>query len=153
MRIYLDNCCFNRPYDDQGSLRIYLETQAKIHVQNMIKNGEVQLVTSYILRYENSQSPFLLKRAAIEKFLDNYSSLHIGAEYADEIIHKAKPIMTIGVKEKDALHVACALTAECEYFLTTDDRLIKKYCSDKILLVNPVDFIKLEENYNDLRNY
>ena len=26
MRIYLDNCCFNRPYDDQSQLRILLET-------------------------------------------------------------------------------------------------------------------------------
>ena len=28
-RLYLDNCCFNRPYDDQSSLPVYLETQAK----------------------------------------------------------------------------------------------------------------------------
>ena len=28
LRIYLDNCCFNRPYDDQSQLRISLETQA-----------------------------------------------------------------------------------------------------------------------------
>ena len=29
LRIYLDNCCFNRPYDDQSQLRISLETQAR----------------------------------------------------------------------------------------------------------------------------
>ena len=33
-RIYLDNCCFNRPYDDQTQLNIYLETQAKLHVKS-----------------------------------------------------------------------------------------------------------------------
>ena len=26
MKIYLDNCCYNRPYDDQSQLRISLET-------------------------------------------------------------------------------------------------------------------------------
>ena len=36
MRIYLDNCCFNRPYDDQSQLRISLETQAKLYIQGMI---------------------------------------------------------------------------------------------------------------------
>lgn len=29
MRIYLDNCCYNRPYDDQSHILIYLETQRK----------------------------------------------------------------------------------------------------------------------------
>ena len=29
MRIYLDNCCYNRPYDDQSKIRIRLETKMK----------------------------------------------------------------------------------------------------------------------------
>ena len=29
MRVYLDNCCYNRPYDEQVQLRIRLETEAK----------------------------------------------------------------------------------------------------------------------------
>ncbi|MFO7884916.1 MAG: hypothetical protein R6U68_08850 [Desulfobacteraceae bacterium] len=33
MKIYLDNCCFNRPFDDQTSLRIRLETEAKLDIQ------------------------------------------------------------------------------------------------------------------------
>ncbi len=41
MRVYLDNCCYNRPYDDQSQLRISLETQAKIQIQGMIRNGEL----------------------------------------------------------------------------------------------------------------
>ena len=30
MRIYLDMCCFNRPYDDQSQARIRIETEAKV---------------------------------------------------------------------------------------------------------------------------
>ena len=26
LRIYLDNCCYNRPYDDQSKIRLSLET-------------------------------------------------------------------------------------------------------------------------------
>jgi len=29
MRVYLDNCCYYRPFDDQKQIAIYLETQAK----------------------------------------------------------------------------------------------------------------------------
>jgi len=27
MNIYLDNCCFNRPFDDQSNQRIHLESE------------------------------------------------------------------------------------------------------------------------------
>lgn len=37
MKVYLDNCCYNRPYDDQTQIRISLETQAKLYIQDLIK--------------------------------------------------------------------------------------------------------------------
>lgn len=29
MRVYLDNCCFNRPFDDQRQVRVRLGAEAK----------------------------------------------------------------------------------------------------------------------------
>ena len=49
--------------------------------------------------------------------------------------------MKTGVKEKDAAHIACALLAGCEYFITTDDRLLK-YENDRIGIVTPVEFLR-----------
>lgn len=43
MRIYLDNCCFNRPFDDQSQLRIRLETEAKLVVQDLIRSRRLEL--------------------------------------------------------------------------------------------------------------
>ena len=57
MRVYLDNCCYNRPYDDQSQLRISLETQAKLQIQSMICNRDIELASSYVLLYENSKNP------------------------------------------------------------------------------------------------
>ncbi len=57
MKIYLDNCCYNRPYDDQQQLRVYLETQAKLHIQQCIIQKKIKLVCSFISRYENSENP------------------------------------------------------------------------------------------------
>lgn len=48
------------------------------------------------------------------------------------------------IKEKDAYHVACAIKAECNYFVTTDDRLLK-FQSEKIKLVTPGEFIRRME--------
>ena len=53
-RLYLDNCCFNRPYDNQEQLKIYLETQAKLAIQEQIITGKYELIWSYILEYENA---------------------------------------------------------------------------------------------------
>lgn len=36
MRVYLDNCCYNRPYDDQSQLKISMETQAKLNIQHCL---------------------------------------------------------------------------------------------------------------------
>lgn len=149
MKIYLDNCCFNRPYDDQTQIRISLETQAKLYVQDLIKQKKLGLVTSYILWYENSQNPYETKRIAINRFMQQNSIEYIDVEKADEIKFRAEEIMKTGVKMKDAYHVACAIYSSCDCFLTTDDRLLK-YHTNEIQMLNPVDFIRrLEGIFND----
>ena len=55
-RVYLDNCCLNRPYDDQSHLKIEIETKAKLRIQEMIVLGRLEMATSYILEYENSDT-------------------------------------------------------------------------------------------------
>ncbi|CAB1073200.1 hypothetical protein D1AOALGA4SA_1791 [Olavius algarvensis Delta 1 endosymbiont] len=65
MKIYLDNCCLNRPFDDQSSMRVKLEAEAKLFIQEKIITGNLQLVWSHILEYENMQNPFVERRNAI----------------------------------------------------------------------------------------
>ena len=68
MKIYLDNCCFNRPYDDQSQMRIHLETQAKLHIQDLIKSRQIELVTSYMLEYENGKNKLGKRKQVIANF-------------------------------------------------------------------------------------
>lgn len=37
LKIYLDMCCYNRPYDDQSQLKVVMETQSKLYIQSLIK--------------------------------------------------------------------------------------------------------------------
>ena len=90
IRLYLDNCSFNRPYDDLSLLKNYLEAEAKTYIQK-------------------------------------------------EIIQK-------NIKPKDSLHLACAIEAECNYFITTDDRILNKSV-EKIVIIDPIDFVKMAEVY------
>ena len=52
MRIYLDNCCFNRPFDDQGQAKVKLEAEAKMTIQSRVLNGELELAWSSVLDVE-----------------------------------------------------------------------------------------------------
>jgi hypothetical protein len=58
MLVYLDICCFNRPYDDQNQPLIRLETEAKLLIQSEIINNNLRLIWSFILEYENNDNPF-----------------------------------------------------------------------------------------------
>lgn len=146
MRIYLDMCCYNRPYDDQSQLKISLETQSKLHIQTMIKNHQLKLITSYMLRYECSNNPFEMRRNTIFDFITRNTYAYVGDEHKAEIEEKAAEIMKSGIKFKDACHVASALYAKCEYFISTDMRLLK-YKDKNIKMVTPIEFvIEMEES-------
>ena len=49
MRVYLDNCCYNRPFDEQVQLRVRLETEAKMEIQSQMRLGVVEYVWSEML--------------------------------------------------------------------------------------------------------
>lgn len=146
MNLYLDNCCFNRPFDDQTQLRIRLETEAKLYIQARILEGKYKLAWSYILDFENAQNPFELRKEIIRKWRE---IAYIDIEANDKVINLAEKIAVMGIKPKDALHIACAVVADCEYFITTDSKILNKGIKD-IKLTDSNGFIKLEEdNYND----
>ena len=139
LKIYLDNCCYNRPFDKQNQDLIRLETEAKLIIQNRVKLGLYSLVWSYILQSENDENPSDDKHEAIQAWQ------YIVTEYcpaSDEILLKAKKFMTLGLKHKDAIHLACAIKHKCDYLLTTDKKFLNKNKQvTEIEIVNPVAFI------------
>ena len=145
MRVYLDMCYYNRPYDDQSQIKVSLETQAKLHIQDQIQKKQLELVASYMLRYECGQNPYEMRRRAIMQFVDTHTAAYVGLERKGEIESMAAEIMNTGVKFKDACHVASAIYAGCKYFISTDKRLLK-YQTDRIRLVTPIEFIAETED-------
>lgn len=39
MKVYLDNCCYNRPFDDQTQERIHLESEAILMILQHAQSG------------------------------------------------------------------------------------------------------------------
>ena len=141
LKIYLDNCCYNRPYDDLSQIAVSLEANAKLHIQYLIKYGVIDLVYSYMSLYEIEQNPYEFKKAHILEFLENATE-YVSQEYSEKILEKSEIIMESGIKFADAAHLASAIFSKCDYFITTDKRLLK-YKTSEINLVNPIEFVKM----------
>ena len=132
MRIYLDNCCFNRPFDDQSQLRIRLESEAKLYIQENICLNKLELVWSYVIDFENAMNPFDERAEYIGTWKER---AFLDIEESDDILNLAMEFSGFGLKSKDALHVAAAIEGRCGYFLTTDDDILKKMKSYKKIKV------------------
>jgi hypothetical protein len=146
MRVYLDNCCFNRPYDDQGQLRIELETKATLFVQQKIMNGTIDFIISSMSKYENSKNPYDERKAAIGGFF-KYATDEITS--SPEVRADANEFVGKGLKTKDATHLAFAIASGADFFLTTDDKVLK-FNESRIKIMNPTQFINiLEDEEND----
>jgi len=137
LRIYLDACSYNRPFDDQSQIKVRLETEAKLYIQSGIHERKYSLVWSYILDMENNENPYEEKRNAIAPWKD---IADIYCPSSDEIVSAGREIMRHGIKPKDALHIACAIKCGCDYFITTDKALLSKNIAN-IQIANPIDFL------------
>jgi predicted nucleic acid-binding protein len=117
-----------------------LETEAKLFIQDCIKQNELELAWSFILDFENSANPFDEQRDSIWEWKTIAKAI-ILAE--DEIKILAKRFeKEKAIKPKDALHLSCAIFIMCDYFLTTDKDLVKKAKSiPEISVLNPIDFV------------
>ena len=147
MVIYLDLCCFNRPFDNQTSMSIYLETEAKLYIQDLVKEGKLQLIWSYILDFENSANPDSDTSFSIKKW-DKLSSKHIVENF--NVLSKANEFYKIGIGVKDSLHIACAVDANAQSFITVDNGILKrKNLIKTIEICSPVDFIHYWEENNE----
>ncbi|NQT72350.1 MAG: PIN domain-containing protein [Chloroflexi bacterium] len=139
MKIYLDTSLYNRPFDEQTQPRIWLETMALTMIFQMIESEQVDLVTSSVVDFENNKNPFperkewvngCLKLSKQKVVLDTSireRALELGGQ------QRIKPI--------DALHLACGESGQADFFLTCDDRVVKRYRGKKMVVLNPVQFM------------
>lgn len=114
-------------------------------MQEKIRQGLYDLVCSYMLDYENSKNQDVMKRNSIKSYQDKFCKYYVPFERAECLQDKITEIMSDGITYKDAVHVACAVYAECDYFLTTDIRLQRRYRGTEIKIVNPLEFIRIVE--------
>jgi predicted nucleic acid-binding protein len=144
VKLYLDNCCFNRPFDDQSNMRNRLEADAKIYIQSRIRIGDHELIWSYILEYENSVNPHEDRRANT-LIWKGFATEHCNE--TNSVKSRAANLKALGIRTKDALHISCAIESKADYLITTDDRLLNKNVAG-IKIINPIDFLRKKVSHD-----
>ncbi len=144
MLLYLDSCCFNRPFDDLSQIRVRLEAEAVEWILEESRASRFTIVTSGYLSLELSRNPDPVKRADTLA-MSGYSGLHVTV--SESVACRAVKIENIGITGFDALHVAAAEAVRCDYLVTTDDGLLKKSKRHSsqlmVIILNPIDIVSL----------
>jgi predicted nucleic acid-binding protein len=117
----MDNCCLNRPFDDQSNLRVHLEGEAIKTIIALIEQRWL-LVSSQILEFEISKNGDVSR----EKELNLINALaHTVIKIDTNIAKRANEFERRGLQAFDALHLACA-EGNADIFLTVDDKFLNK---------------------------
>ena len=145
--VYLDLCALKRPFDDARHERIRREAEAVARIFEEAENGRIQLVVSPAHRFENDRNPREDRRLATDLWLQKAArSIDVTAD-VDE---RARLLNGLGFGALDALHLAFAENAQARWFVTTDDRLIRKALEQRdhmqIEVVRPDQFLVDREN-------
>jgi predicted nucleic acid-binding protein len=137
---------YNRCFDDQSQLRIRLETGAIEGIFELAEGGVLELVWSFMLDYENSLNPQEERKEWAE--LLSHLCIHTIVPSPGILALARALIKSVKIKPRDALHVACAETGRCDYFVTCDDNLVRtvrmrrRAPKLRVIAINPVEFIR-----------
>lgn len=143
MKIYFDNCCLNRPFDDQTQIRIRLEAEAVLLVLIECAKGNWEWIGSEILDLEISKIPDPERKRRIEILASHTNHLVVVGEIET---NRAQELETWSFSAFDALHLACAESYGADILLTVDDKFLKKsagYSQQlRIRVENPLAWLK-----------
>ena len=146
MRIYLNTSVYGRPFDDQSQERVRREAEAFVEILAAMVAGRLICLNSDILQLEVQRNPSTSGRERIEDFLTHCAEV---VSQTDEVFHVAQELQRLTLRVHDALHLACAAVGRADYFLTCDDRVVRRAgeiqvmlagCGIAITVLNPIAF-------------
>lgn len=152
MKIYLDNCCYNRLFDDRSHIKNYLEREAILIIMQKAFDNELQIVGSDVLKIEMSKVRNKDKRNDVEGLYHVLVIDSVSATY--EVGQRAAQIREASnIRSFDSLHLACAEIG-ADVLLTTDMKFLKysQRISTKIAVKNPIEFVMEVFGYDESDN-
>ena len=117
-----------------------METEAVFAILASVQHGTVTLLTSEALEFEISRTPDEQRRSEATAILTLASERLTLSDATEQL---AESFAQAGLSAIDALHVALAATAGANYFVTADDKLLRRAKSLSNLSVTPISLLGL----------
>ena len=117
-----------------------METEAVFAILASVQHGTVTLLTSEALEFEISRTPDEQRRSEATAILTLASERLTLSDATEQL---AESFAQAGLSAIDALHVALAEAAGANYFVTADDKLLRRAKSLQNLSVTPISLLGL----------
>ena len=142
--IYLDVCTLCRPFDDQGMMRIRIETDAYFLILQAILQSKFSLVVSPAHLEEVNEIADIQERHEILAIMDK-----LGTPTSTDLVlvrARAEHLHSRKFGVADAAHVAFAEMVS-DVFISCDDRLLRKCKREpvSVSVMNPIEFVTAED--------
>jgi predicted nucleic acid-binding protein len=142
MKLYLDSCCYNRPYDDQTQEKIHMEGEAILTIINRCKQNNDEIIGSRVLDLEISQISDIEKMEKVKFFYEQTITKKV--DYNENILKRAQELSEqTNIRTFDRFHLSFAENADVNILLTTDTKF-EKFCSKLYLdikVMNPLNYL------------
>jgi hypothetical protein len=143
MKLYLDLCCFGRLFDDQAQPRVKLEAEAVLLILRKVQDGQHDLLSSEVMDMENDANPDIDEQSEIRNLLRlSKRRIVIG----NHELSRAQDLVVMGFGNYDVFHIVSAESGGADYFLSTDDNLLKLGLKNKsklaVEVVNPLEWLR-----------
>lgn len=145
--LYLDCCCYNRPYDDMSQLRINYEAEVVLAILELAYAKKIKVCGSEILLLEIMKMKDAVKRARVRLL---YTIAEGSIRLTGVVEKTAEDIRSkSNIKLFDSLHLATAVQAGIGYFITTDDKFLKQAArlNLEIQIMSPGEWFEKEGKY------
>lgn len=141
LKVYLDNCCYNRLLDDRSYSMIYYERNSVMLIIELVEKSEIQLIGSEMLIREINDTADVYKRSVLQMV---YSLCDTEIRVDEKILSRAEEIRhTTNIKFKDSIHLACAEASKADVLLTTDKKFMNncKRIKTYTRVMNPSEWL------------
>lgn len=102
---------------------------------------------SFINESENHENPSEENKWAIIKWKD-VSEIEIIE--SPKILTHANKLMKLGLRVGDALHLASAVEGKADFFLTTDDKILRKVTDfEGVIVLDPIRMVGKIDEYDN----
>ena len=152
MKLYLDCCCYNRPFDEQTQIKVHLESEAILSIITKCKQNKNEIIGSAALDFEIESIADFEKKDKVKHFYEQTITKKVN--YTDIVVKRVQELTKLtNIRTLDKFHLAIAENSGANILLTTDNKFERASLKLNLItrVINPLKYLLeiLQDEGND----